>query len=93
MPMDHVGRGGVRPELYGGDRLRIVLIEHVVAALPVERAAGVVHPAMLREQVVLRAHGVARDLRVCGVERAEFAGECGSGGEGESCQEWFGVWG
>ncbi len=74
MPMDHVRRGGVGPELYRGDRLVVVLQEHVVAALPVDGAAGIVHPAMGGEQVVLRTHGVACDGGVGAIERA---GACG----------------
>jgi hypothetical protein len=37
--------------------------------------------------VVLRAHGVARDLRAGDFERGEFAGERGSGGEGDGLED------
>jgi hypothetical protein len=47
MPVHHVGRCGMRPELDRGDRLVVVLQEHMVAVLPVDGAARIVHPAML----------------------------------------------
>ncbi len=60
-PADHIGRDGVRPVHVSPDGgVRVVLKEHVVAAAPEDRAAGIVHPAARRLQVVLRAHGICR---------------------------------
>jgi hypothetical protein len=87
----------MRPELNGGDRLGVVLQEHVIAALPIDGAAGVVHPPVRGEQVVPRAHGIAGDgglgeRRFIECERGEFGSERGSGGESEAGENLTSVW-
>ena len=52
LPVDHVGADSVGPVHVSPDGgVRVVLMEHVVLAAPVDGAAGVVHPATGRLQV------------------------------------------
>ena len=65
-PVHHVRADGVAPVHVAPDgRVRIELIEEVVLALPPDGAVGVVHPVVRRQQVVLRAQRIVRD--VCNV--------------------------
>jgi len=62
-PVEHVradGMGPVHVAPNGG--ARIVLEEHVVTALPVNRAVGVVHPVAGRKEMELRAEEIGGEL-------------------------------
>ena len=54
--MDHVGADCVSPmHVTPIGAVRVVLVEHVVIALPVDRRIRVIHPVCSRQQMELRA--------------------------------------
>jgi hypothetical protein len=68
MPVNHVIAGGVRPVHVAPDGgLRIVLVEHVIAAAIEDGSVGIVHPIVSGEKVILRPQGIG----------GEFAAEFG----------------
>ena len=70
LPVDHVEAGGVGPVHVAPDRgLRVVLVEHVIAAAIEDGTVRVVHPVASGKQMVLRTQRI----------RGEFSAE-GSGG-------------
>src|SRR5579883_157942 len=55
LPVDHVRTDGVRPvHIAPNGRMRIVLVEHVILALPVDRPVRIVHPIGSGQQMILR---------------------------------------
>ena len=83
-PVQHVGADGVGPVHVSPDGgVGVVLEKHVIAALEVERAVGIVHPVACGEEMELGAEGVGGELGL-GDEfgEGEIFGESGEGGGG-----------
>src|SRR5882724_111917 len=64
-PVNHVFADGVIPVHVAPNRgVRVVLIEHVVEAVPENRAVGIVHPVSRRKQMELRTKWVGGKTRL-----------------------------
>ena len=81
-PVDHVRRYGVAPvHVTPNSGVGIELIEEVIFALPEDRAVGVVHPVVGREEMEGGAMGVVGDV-VDGGFSVEGLGQSEDGGAG-----------
>src|SRR6266511_3372659 len=67
LPMHQIGADGVAPVHVGVERfMRIVLVEYVILAVPVDQPIRVVQPVCRRQVVIDRAMGVLGQLiRFC----------------------------
>src|SRR6266498_3202255 len=67
LPMHQVGADGVAPVHISMERLiRIVLVEHMILAVPVDQPVRVIQPVCRRQVVIDRAMGVLCQLiRFC----------------------------
>ena len=90
LPVNHVVAGGVGPvhvAPQGG--LRVVLVEHVIAAAVENGTVGIVHPVVSGEKMILRAERVggelAAELRILVSEPRAEAGERGCRRELHEC--------
>ena len=83
LPVKHVGAGGVVPaHVPPGRGEGVVLEEHVVTAVVVDGAVGIVHPVVRGEEMELRAVGVGGDFICLCEEAVRQRGGCGKGGGG-----------
>ena len=63
LPVNHVVAGGVRPVHVAPDGgLRVVLVEHVIAAAVENGTVGIVHPVVSGEKMILRAERIGGEL-------------------------------
>ena len=69
-PMHHVLAGGVCPVHVAPIRtVRVVLKEHVIAAIEVNGTVGIVHPVGGRQEVKLGAQRIIREARSGGIPK------------------------